>query len=87
MESKDELKEIDIKNCMCSYFDDDILRAWVRDIDTDFSGILLGEKLYKKYGNILVYDILFKTSTGVKPSRSRYDEIDGIIKIHDGIRC
>ena len=22
MESKDELKEIDIKNCMCYYFDD-----------------------------------------------------------------
>ena len=31
MESKDELTEIDIKNCTCYYFDD-IMR--VRDIDS-----------------------------------------------------
>ena len=45
MESKDELKETD-----------DIMRAWDIDIDTDFSGILLEEKLYKekkpKYFNL-----------------------------------
>ena len=34
MESKSELKEIDIKNLTCYYFDD-------RDIDTDFSNVLL----------------------------------------------
>ena len=43
MESKDELKEIDIKNCMCYYFYD-IMRVFDRDID--FSDILLDKKLY-----------------------------------------
>ena len=41
MKSKDELKEIDIKNCTCYYFDD-IMRV----IDIDFSDILLIEKSY-----------------------------------------
>ena len=41
MKSKDELKEIDIKNCMCYYFDD-IMRV----IDIDFSDSLLNEKSY-----------------------------------------
>ena len=39
MESKDELKETDIKNCTCYYFDE-IMRI----IDIDFSDILLKEK-------------------------------------------
>ena len=43
MESKDELKEIDIKNRTCYYFDD-IIRSWDRDID--FRDILLDKKLY-----------------------------------------
>ena len=47
MESKYELKEIDIKNCTCYYFDD-IMRAWDIHIDTDFSDILLGKKLYQE---------------------------------------
>ena len=37
-ESKDKLKEIDIKNRACDYFDD-IIRFWNRDID--FSDTLL----------------------------------------------
>ena len=45
MESKDELKEIDIKNRTC-YYSDDIIRFWYRD--TDYSDILLDEKLYKE---------------------------------------
>ena len=61
MENKNELKKIDVKNRMCYYFDD-IMRAWNIDIDTDFSGILLDEKLYKeKNENILIYDISYKT--------------------------
>ena len=32
MESKDELKEIDIKNHTCYYFDD-IISVWDRDVD------------------------------------------------------
>ena len=50
MESKDELKEIDIKNHTCYYFDH-IMR--VRDID--FCDILSDEKSYntiRKYFNL-----------------------------------
>ena len=76
MESKDKLKQINIKNCTCYYFDD-IIRFWNRDID--FSDILLDEKLYKeKYENILIYGISYKTPMGVK--------IDRFIKIDDKIR-
>ena len=54
MESKDELNEIDIKNRTCCYFDG-IMRASDIDTDTDFSGILLDDKLHKekpKYFNL-----------------------------------
>ena len=50
MESKDELKEIDIKNRTCYYFDD-IIRVWNTNIYS--IDILLDGKLYKeKYENI-----------------------------------
>ena len=39
MEIKDELEEIDIKNCTCYYFDD-VMRAWDTDIDTDFNYLI-----------------------------------------------
>ena len=42
MESKNELKEIDIKYCACFYFGD-IIKA----IDINFNDILLDENLYK----------------------------------------
>ena len=42
MESKNELKEIDIKNRTCYYFDDIMA---VKDIDS--GNILLEQKLYK----------------------------------------
>ena len=56
MESKHELKEINIKYLTCYYFSD-IMRV----IDIDFSNILLNEKSYKTYENILIYDISYKT--------------------------
>ena len=85
MESKDELKEIDIKIPMYYYFDD-IMRAWDIDINPNFSGILLGKKLYKeKKENILIYDTSYKISTGAKSLRIRYDKVDGFIKIHNKI--
>ena len=59
MESKDESKEIDIKNRVCYYFDDII-----KNIDINFSDILLNGKLHE---NISVYDISYKTSAGPKP--------------------
>ena len=84
MVSKDELKEIDIKNGACYYFDD-IIRFWDRDID--FSDILLYEKLYKeKYKKTLTYDISYEISMGAKSSGIRFNEIDRFIKIHDKIR-
>ena len=62
MESKDELKEIDFKNHTCYYFDD-IIRFSDRDIS--FSDVFLYENLCKeKYGNIWIYGISFKFSTG-----------------------
>ena len=34
----------------------------------------------------MIYDILYKTSTGAKLLRIRSDKIDGFIKVHDKIR-
>ena len=53
MESKDKLKEIDIKNCACYYFDDII-----KVININFGDILFDEKLYE---NISVCDISCKS--------------------------
>ena len=78
MESKDELKEIDIKNLTCYYFDD-IMKA--RDIESENN--LLDEKIHK---NILIYDTSYKTFMGLKPLRIWFDKIDGFIKISGGIR-
>ena len=59
MESKDELKEIDVKNCTCYQFDH-IMRVW--DRDNNFSDVLLDERLYKeKCENVLIWDISYKT--------------------------
>ena len=49
MDSKNELKEIDIKNRACFYLD-----HIIKDIDIKFSDIWLDEKVYE---NISVYDI------------------------------
>ena len=69
MESKDELKEIDIKNRKCYYFDD-IMRV----TDINFSNILLNEKSDKAYQNILIYSISYKTFVGSKPLGIKFDE-------------
>ena len=82
MESKDKLKEIDIKNRTCYSFDD-IIRFCDRDIA--FSDILLDKKLYKGK-NILTYDISYNTSTRAKSLVIRFDEKDGFIKVNDKIR-
>ena len=76
MDSKDKLKEIDIKNHACYYFDDII-----NCIGINFSVILLIEKLYK---NISVYDFSYKTSTFPKPLRIRFDQIDGFTMVRGG---
>ena len=76
MKSKNELKELDIKNHACYYFDDII-----NGTDINFSDILLDETLYE---NIAVYDISYKTSTGPKPLHIRFNKIDGFIIVLDG---
>ena len=59
MESIEELKELDLKNRTCYYFDD-IIRFWNRKID--LSDILLDKKLYiENNENILIYVISYKT--------------------------
>ena len=55
MESKDELKEIDIKNRKCYYFDNTI-----KDRDIYYAYILLDAKSYETYEYILVYNISSK---------------------------
>ena len=62
MEGKDELKEIYIKDFTCYYFDDII-----GVIDIAFSNILLNEKSYKTYKNILIHGISYKSLMGSKP--------------------
>ena len=53
MEINNELKEIDIKNCTCCYFDDVMIVG-----DFDFNNILLDKTLYENtYENILMYVI------------------------------
>ena len=53
MGETDKVKEIDIKDCPCYYFD-----GTIKDVDIYFSHIILDEKLYE---NISGYDILYKT--------------------------
>ena len=51
----------------------------MRDIDINFSYILLDEKSYKIHENILVYDISYKTFIASIPLRINFDKIDGFI--------
>ena len=80
MESQNKLKETDIENRM-SYHFDDIIGVMDRESDFDCSDIK------KKFENILIHDISYKTSTNLKLLRIRFDEIDRFIKTNSGIRC
>ena len=73
MESKNGLKEIDIKNCMYYYFHDIINGS-----KNDFRSIFLDKKLYE---NISIYNISYKTPTSSKPLCIKFDKIDGKIKL------
>ena len=59
MKKKNELKEIDIKNRVCYYFDD-----MINGTKINLSNILLHKKLYE---NLSVYNVFLKTTTGLKP--------------------
>ena len=67
MESK-ELKEINIKNHTCYYFDDIIK---VEDFNLD--NILIDEKSYK---NFFAYNMSYKTLIDAKPLHIRFDKTD-----------
>ena len=77
MESN-ELKEIDIENLTCYYFNDIVK---IEDFEFDFDNILKD----KSHQNIFVYDILYKTLFVSKPLQITFDEVDGFIRVYDGI--
>ena len=65
-----ELKEVNIKNRLCHYFDH-IIKI------EDFDNISIDEISYK---NIDVYDISYKTLFGSKPLRIRFDEVVDLLE-------
>ena len=68
MDSNVELKEIDIKNCRCYYFND-IIKMEGFNLDN----ILVGENSCE---NILIYNISYKTLINAKLLHIRFDKID-----------
>ena len=78
MERKSKLRKIDIKNNACYYFN-----YIIRVIAINLRDILLDEK---KYENISIYDISYKTFIGSISLLFRFDERYGFLKTYDGIR-
>ena len=78
MKSKYELKEIDIQNRVCYYFDDVI-----NGTKNNFSNILLNKTLCE---NISAYSISYKRLTGPKPLRLRFKIDRFIISLHGKIK-
>ena len=77
MENNKFLK-VCIKSRACHYLDDIIKLE-----DFDLNNFLIDEKLH---GNILIYDISYKTLIGAKLLRIRFDKINRYIRIYDGTR-
>ena len=71
MESNDKLKDIDIKNRTCYYFDD-----ITKIEDFGINKILIDEKPYK---NILAYKISYKSLIDSKSLRIRFNKVDGFM--------
>ena len=71
MNVKNLLKEINIKNRACYYFDDIINGTKI-----NFSNVLLDKNLYE---NISIYNISYKTATSPKPMHFSFDKINGFI--------
>ena len=69
MKCKNEFTEIDLKVVL-------VIILMINGTDINFSYVLLDKKLH---GNISVYDILYKTSTGLKLLRIKFDNVDGFI--------
>ena len=75
IKKKKKLKETDIKNRTCYYFDD-IMKIE----ELDFENILISERSFK---NVLVYNISYETLIGTKPL-CRFNKVDGYIRVYDG---
>ena len=78
MKSDSKLKEIDIKNRECNYFNG-IIKIQGFDLDD----ILIDKETYK---NILVYKLSHKNLIISKYLRIRSDKTDGFFRFYDGIR-
>ena len=78
MDTNDELKEFDIKNRTCYYFDDII-----KIKDFEFDNILRGKESSE---NISVYNISYKNLISTKPKRVRFNKIEPFIRVFDGTR-
>ena len=65
--SNEKLKETNIRNRTCYYFD-----GIIKIEDSDFDNILLNEKSYE---NILIYDISYKSLIGAKTLVIRFDKV------------
>ena len=73
-----EFKIVCIKNRACYYFND-----MIKLEDFDIGNILMDGKPNQ---HILIYGISYKTLIGAKPLRSRFNKVDGFIRIYDGAR-
>ena len=70
------LKESNIKNCNCQYFDD------INKIeDFDIDNMLLDQKSYE---NNLVYNISCKNLISAKHLSIRFDKVGRFIRVYDG---
>ena len=69
---------LDIKNNACCYFDY-IMKVIILTLEIFYL-------TKKNFENILFYGISYRTFMGSIPLNIRFDEIDGFIKIYDGIR-
>ena len=72
------LKEINIKNHPCYYFDD-----ITKIEDFDFDNTLFDEKTYE---NVLAYGSLCKTLIGTKLLLIWFDKVDEFIRVYDRAR-
>ena len=62
------------------------LRLWTEIVILILMIFHLTKNYIKKDEDIIIYDISYKTSMGAKPLHIRFNEADGFIKIHNGIR-
>ena len=51
-----------------------------------FDNIIKIDNFEKSYKNILIYDVLCKTLTEVKPLHIMFDKVDGFIRDYDGTK-